>query len=199
MITDYNYDKWRENYNNMTFKEQKEFYNEFYETHLDQGWKSHLDDLIKAFQQIKGYSNVIELGCNDGTLAQAMIKRFPILKWHGYDISRTALMKTKVDTPVYQFSELNSQFWECVDVTGYDVFIASHVLEHLSFKQVKLLLNHITPIKYWIIAMPELKSNWKGYLGTHVLEVRWKEITAYAKLLKRKEYVINNGTRVFFS
>jgi 2-polyprenyl-3-methyl-5-hydroxy-6-metoxy-1,4-benzoquinol methylase len=128
---------------------------------------------------------VVEIGCNEGQLAKRMLSIFDnIQMWNGYDfkepIKRTAVMNSRY-CPII----LDDWFHE-TKLPEFDVFVASHVLEHLSEDQVVKTLNH-GKAKYMLLEVPlnEDGKTWETWACTHVLKWglkhfrEWFEFNSY--------------------
>lgn len=67
------------------------------------------------------------------------------------------------------------------------VFVASHTIEHMRWRELKSLFNNLPASVKYIGLQSPLKdnggSNWRNYDGSHILEVGWDSIIAYLDLL----------------
>jgi hypothetical protein len=165
------WEAWRVAYPTMTFQEQKEFYRTVWRENRDQhGF--NLPAFKRALHMTSGWPiRVVELGGWDGELALlGMTER--ISTWTNYEICEDAVNESLVEDERYQAVLLEDWFWrsryEC------DLFVACHVLEHLTLADVRRTLD---AVKFWyaFVEAP-LRSDpisWSGYQGSHILEVGW--------------------------
>lgn len=120
---------------------------------------------------------IVELGSWDGGLAEKVITSLPkekISLWEGYDIPGN---KNKIfQNKKFNLYSLNDYFWKQKECKNYDLFIASHTLEHFDIKELKKLVSFLSSnkIKYIYSDTPILQ-NWKNTWNTHVLEISKKE------------------------
>ena len=133
-------------------------------------------------------STIIELGCHNGELANSILKESNKIKsWVGYDF-KAVLERNICHDKRYSMVELNNWFHE-TKFPVCDVFIASHVLEHLSESQVEKTLNHCNA-EYLLIEvpLPEGGRDWYQlnpytrkpiWTNTHVLRWGFRNLRAW--------------------
>lgn len=171
-LTEPDWDAWRENYPVTTFAEQQEFLQSTvvqfpHQRHFD------VDEAYAAFALIDDPRTVIELGGWDGALAWFMLLSNEIESWVNYDI--VAVPQVEQLNGRYRTKLLSDYIWK-QPITA-DVFVGTHVIEHLSEDHLRQLLVAIET--RWIYFEAPLLSDgesWEGYGGTHVLELSWPEV-----------------------
>jgi hypothetical protein len=170
--TEIDWDKWRVDYDRMTFADQQEFYKLVAELHPHQ---QSFDPaaINEAFDVIKGHDmDVVELGGWDGRLASSMLGRDDILFWENVDLVEVPQVCSH---PAYRLRVLKRPAWD--DLLVGDVFVACHTIEHLKARELALLFDCIRAD--WIYLEAPLEQgghDWKGYKGSHILEIGWEEI-----------------------
>lgn len=171
------FDCWRRDYDHMSFSDHVEFYRRLHEDHPIQ---SHYNSFaaLSFLERIPGDILVTELGGYDGALARECIAGCErISQWHNFDLSTAE--------PVLDFRYaafgLEKQFWEMRPI-GFDVFVASHVIEHLSENDFRCLASFISNFANWVYFDSPLqedeRSDWHGKTCAHKLELSWLEIDA---------------------
>jgi len=69
----------------------------------------------------------------------------------------------------------------------YSAVVLSHVIEHLRFRDVGKLVDMVAKKCNWIYVDAPIRlgmdgEDWKGYHGTHILEVGWGRIDELLEL-----------------
>lgn len=168
-----NWDGWRQQYSEMTFRDQQAFYRQVAQEHPDQ---QHFDVLEAeaAFSRIGIYGmTVVEMGGWDGALAETLIGHFPIVRWQNYDI--VAVYPQVCDDPRYKRIVLGDWFWN--QPRSADVFVATHTIEHITGGELAKLFDCLD-CEYVYLESP-LKADgqsWAGYVGSHILELGWRQV-----------------------
>ena len=183
MVEEENFDLYRKNYGKFSFRDLQKIYNEWFR--LKEGKRSfHLSRITSFFSYIhskKKRVTVFEFGCWNGALAAEMLRvmgKF-ILKYAACDICSAALSNcdsSLLGREKFQRKYLNKQLWSYSDRTyslrGFDVFISSHTLEHISDAELNKLFDKIKGIRFLILELPfDPWKKWQGYGGNHVLEI----------------------------
>ena len=139
--------------------------------------KSHsLNAMVKMFSSItENNLKVVELGSYRSFLGSHLIEKVSskVAEWHGYDINHAAIEDAIIHPQIFNH-KLSKWFWE-VDVSGYDIFVSSHTLEHFSFEQLKKIVETVSICKYLVLEIP-LQNNWRGFRGSHVLLTTVEEV-----------------------
>ena len=163
---------WRASYDSATFAEQQAFYDRVYCEFPEQDRASVLV-LGKLLEYIDAPVTVLELGGWTGALAAETLARHPaIVWWTNYEISRAAASESVCGDERYSAVALEEWYW-AQEHEG-DLFVASHVLEHLSVLDV-LATFAATRTRYMYLQAPlrEEPTDWHGYHGSHILQVGW--------------------------
>ena len=172
------FDHWREQYDNMTLQEQKDFHAEFYKrwTVIHQ----HGDDgpVDAFFGMVHGPTRVLEIGGWSGDAAARILPKHPnIEEWRNVEICLDAVANSVCGDLRYIAEEPDVWPWE-TEYPGYTVLFMQHVIEHMKFDQFIALLDAVPDVEWAFIQSPldmEPRS-WKGYPGCHILEVGWSAI-----------------------
>ena len=167
---------WRAAYDDMSFAEQRDFYNEVFELHPEQDRYSveHLEMLL---EHIDAAVEIVELGGWAGAFAGAVMPGHPeIVRWRNYEISSEAVDASVFHSARYEPIALRDWYWNYEH--SADVFIASHVLEHLKLRDV-LATFDCTDARWLFLQVPlaEEAKDWNGYHGSHILGVGWEWLT----------------------
>jgi len=172
------FDKWRESKRNnrLTFQEDKAFTNKVLKEY-PQKMVGH-SEINRWLERLgKTHLNILELGCYsaDGAnyYTKNLVDKRITYNWDGYDISSEGFNTVEHNDKI-KLHELDNQFWNSgVDVSKYDVLIATEFFEHLTASEFKKLLEYVKNIPVIIGSCPlnETKNEWKNYGGTHVLDL----------------------------
>lgn len=180
------FDAWRENYGNMSYADQQDFYDRVYADHPDQaGYVLHggLELFSHFFERVlselpKVY--VLELGGWRGELANEMLNRFPSLSiWCNVEICRAAVRGTVFASPRYTTWIPPDHPWN-VELPPANVVVASHFIEHIKRHELDLLLINLPATLRYLVSvapLPEVeRPDWNSYHGSHILEASWDEV-----------------------
>mgnify|MGYP001417850576 FL=1 len=178
------FDSWRKRYDEMTFDEHAEFYRRLHGDHPDQQHFS-VESAHSFFGCIDGAKSVIELGGYDGGLASACLSEHPeILSWTNFDLDTAASL---CDDPRYSAITLTTQFWEArPPLSDNEIFVASHVIEHLSDDDFLSLLSNVSWASAIYFDAPidqSVRSEWDGSTAAHKLSLSWDDIDGLVSLL----------------
>lgn len=192
------FDEWRADYNGMTYEEQVVFYNEVEKVYPDQtdfdppSWHRFFDYVLGGI----GPVSVLEIGGWKGEMAEMVFRVIPeaiktlVVRgeikptWFNYEISQEAVDKCIIpDQPRYHISVPPDFAWN-IPLPLADVFIGSHVIEHIKENEfVSLLYNLPSSIKYIALESPiretDTNRDWARYTGTHILEIGWQELESH--------------------
>jgi len=184
------WDTYREHYPNLSFQDIQWLHNEWFRYFPKQD-KYNLGKMVSCFETFIPWtklSKVLELGCHVGSLALAMLSRYPgIDSWTGLDISETAIENSIRPDKRYHPYCLSGWFYEMELPEEYDLFISAHTLEHMPFGEVKKCLAHAaSKCPYMILEVPFDKTkqgNWKGHKSSHVLNASREDVEQHLKSL----------------
>lgn len=185
------FDRWRADYDRMSYAEQQSFYDRMEAEHPVQAGYALDNGLLRfthAFEQIipklpKTY--VLELGGWHGELAKEMLSRCPgISVWCNVEISRAAVRNSVFSDARYLTYVPPDQPWR-VPLPPGNVLVASHFIEHIRADNlVSLMLSLPDTLRYMILVAPLPESaednDWAGYHGSHILEWGWREVRQQA-------------------
>lgn len=171
------WDAWRAAYDTMTFAEQEDFYDRVFEQFPDQARYS-VRVLSSFLDEIAVPVDIVELGGWDGAFAaEILAKHKPITGWCNSEISVAAAEATVCDDARYSLHvPLTDWYW--TQPHQCDLFVASHVIEHLKLLDV-LASFDATGCRWMYLQAPleEEATDWTGYRGSHILEVGWRVLT----------------------
>jgi methyltransferase family protein len=177
VLTPVDWDAWRRDYDSMTVADQRAFYDRVFEQYPEQA-RFSVKALGRLLDEIDRPVNVIELGGWDGGFAAEMLALNPrILSWTNFEISKAAVEASVCADARYLGWALDEWYWELDHAA--DVFVASHVLEHLKLRDVRAVFDATTC--GWMFLQAPLAdgaTNWRGYRGTHILEAGWGTLTS---------------------
>lgn len=172
-----NWDEWRERYPDATFAEQRAFHSEIYAAYP----KQHHFSTEYAAQAIAEISptTVVELGGWDGELAKLMLAdNTGIDSWTNVEICQEAAVAGERGADARYSAWLVhdwywSRTWTC------DLFVASHVIEHLSAQDLERVIA-ATKAKALFFDAPldDYGHGWHGFTGTHILPLGWMGVNA---------------------
>lgn len=175
------WDRWRAEYDELSYEEQVEFYGRAFELYPVQ--RSFDVDAAGEFLDAMKPMLVLEIGGWDGALAAVCLDRDPkITVWRNLEICR-AVVEAHPGTDARYEPVVPDQFvWDQPDLGGWDVLVMSHVAEHMRWHELQRVLSLASGADGIYLAMPIPENgpcNWSGYDGTHILEVGWAEITEF--------------------
>lgn len=174
--THIDWNAWRSDYDTMSFAEQQAFYDLVYCLHPQQA-RAEVSALERFLDYIGQPLTVVELGGWDGGFAAKILERRPeIVWWTNYEISRAAATESVCEDA--RFASVPLEDWYWMDKHVADLFVASHVLEHLSILDVIETFD-ATSTRWMFLQAPlrEEPTDWSDYHGSHILEVGWAVIS----------------------
>jgi hypothetical protein len=178
------FNEWRENYEHKTYQDHLAIHRWLLDQYPDQNHSGPLAGMIvKDLEGQTKSTRVLELGGWNGQLAKDVLKDISsIEEWDNYEICPDIEEVTVCEDQRYHVEVLPDFIWDLtLDLTKYDIFIASHVIEHMSFAQFKRLMDeiHHIPVLFFNIPFPTKYGSWKNSSSLHVLEANEDEITNY--------------------
>lgn len=188
MNTKDNSDKWRKNYSRMTYDDQRKYYNTILNLTCDQRQYT-IEYIEKPFNNMLKDKElkIIELGGYQGELAHRILRKYSnIVAWDNFEITDRARTNSVCNDGRYRPIITNEFLWDIGYVAleeKYNVFLSSHTIEHISTADFKKLVDTvIRHCDYCILEIPmpynvpKNDLNWKGFDGTHILDIPWEEI-----------------------
>lgn len=193
------FDKWRQDYDYLTYRDQLAFYDRVAEDHpLQRGFD------VKAFKAFFEAITllevqILEFGGWKGELAAEMLAEISrITQWLNLEISRKAVIETKVWDERYRAIILHRFAWEVERLPGGNVFVSSHAIEHIKAAELERLFGKLPPeVTYVGLQAPlvEGPTDWAGYYGSHILEVGWMKIGAILQALGFTQFMAQGEFR----
>ncbi len=177
MSTVIDWDHWRSTYGTRTLAEVAAFYDRVAVAHPEQQqWKAHAAFTVSALADA---TSVVELGPWRGELAAHALERVPSIGlWVGFDVCPWAVENTRCTHPAYRPVTLTDRPWT-IDLPAADVFVASHVIEHLSWEHTQALAAQFGKYGRLVVDVPVPESepsDWQGYRGSHMLDASWADV-----------------------
>ncbi len=168
------WDRWRANYDDMSWRDQLDFYSMVERLHPDQRFYSA--ESVKAFLLKSGPLNtrcVLEIGGWKGELAAEV---GPTKRWLNVEIFPEALRYGPHES-WYQAMVPHDFIWKVGLPRGYDALIMSHTIEHIRWREFAAIIDQFDG--EWVFLEAPLHRggrDWSGYGGTHIFEAGWVEV-----------------------
>jgi hypothetical protein len=201
------WDLWRGLYDRLDWEDQKRFYARVAALLPDQAIAAHrLADEFFTLLAVEGHSpSVLELGGWDGALAAAMLAAHPALpSWLNLEVAEPPLHDPACHDPRYSAAIPVDFAWRLPAETfeGREALVASHVLEHLRFREIGQLLERMPDLRWCFVEAPirerDRARGWYAYQGSHILEVGWIRLEEFfARFGFRLRPPISQGVRCF--
>lgn len=169
-------DAWRQRYlaGDTTIPDHRALYGRIVAEYPEQ--RHFAADLVLEAVRLAHAETVVEIGGWDGELAEEVLRSCASIRhWTNYEI---APVEPVCGRKRYEHVEVVEHYpWER-DLVG-DLFVASHVLEHLTRKHFEALLDalHFRWAYVDVPIGPE-RSTWGGSMTTHVLDLTIGEFDA---------------------
>lgn len=170
------YDAWRARYDSLSFAEQQAIYDQIghispEQPHVDVDAANH------AFRDVR---SVVEIGGWRGELAEALLPLHRrVDSWVNFEVCGWAVGEgNRCGDARYAGVELDDWPWN-TDLPAADLFVASHVVEHMRFRDFTLLAEQFPKFGRVHIRAPLPligRPCWDSYPGTHILEAGWEEL-----------------------
>jgi len=190
------FDRWRLNYDTMTYDDQLAFYNRVAVDHpVQHGFDG---EAFRAFFEAVEMPEiqVLEFGGWKGELAAEVLPLYPhITHWTNLEISILAASDVRCRDGRYRAIVPSAFAWELDQLPDHNVFVSSHAIEHIRAAELEQLLAKL-PRKVTYIGLQaplaDGPGDWSGYYGSHILEVGWKQVGAMLQVSGFAEFV-NQG------
>lgn len=171
------FDGWRANYDAWTVADQQAFHDEIFAAYPEQS-HYNADTLVRIIEERRP-EQVLELGGWDGECASDMLTRFDFIEqWRNVELSGAAIAAGFKDTR-YVPLHLDTWYWQQEWKT--DLFVASHVLEHLKGRDVEAVLRATdATVLYLDAPIEDMGHSWQGTTTTHIIEIGWLDIDRLA-------------------
>lgn len=145
---------------------------------------------------------VLEIGGWRGDLAKAVLSSFEHIRlWHNYDLIPNNNYQKCFDNR-YKLISLEKNLWNQSLDYEYNALIATHMIEHISWKEFKELCAWIPAGILTVLfesPLPASHENisWKGDYSSHVLEKGWEQVINEMKNQGFKVDFFENDTVIF--
>jgi hypothetical protein len=187
------FDEWRLRYDTMSYGEHQRFSQRVVKEyprqqgHWDPNWVMVFFRWIAGRIGVDGFTRVLEIGGFDGSLAKhVMTGNGQIVWWTNVEL---VTVKSVCAEKRYQVVVPKTWIWDSglEREWKYSAVVLSHIIEHLRFRDVGKLVDMVAKKCNWIyvdapIATGMDGEDWKGYHGTHILEVGWGRIDTLLEL-----------------
>lgn len=172
-ISEQNWDKWRELYDQLSFHEHQLFYNILESLYPEQK-HFDLEFAKRVFEEVKP-KHVTEAGGWKGELANELFNSSGVWTWFIYELCDAA--KAKCITNEICYMDVFCFDWWNYEIIPGDLFLATHFIEHLSDVHFESLASNLEfPYVYFESPLSWEGQDWKGYNGTHKLTYGWKKV-----------------------
>jgi len=180
-----NHNRWRENYGDLSFDDQKRYYETIFKNspHQRQYTIEHVEAPFRNQLRDK-YLWVIEFGGYQGELAHQLLLKYDNVKsWTNYEISERVLTHQVCNDPRYTPILITDFIWNKPPPLIYNTFVSSHTIEHITGDDFKKLVDKvIRHCDYVILEIPlpidmsRGAKTWHNYDGTHIQDLSWNDI-----------------------
>ena len=173
------WDAYRAAYPTMTYLEAVKQHRYVWKHHRDQFHQSaEMMDLF--FEGLFTRTLVLEVGGWRGEAAKRTLANWPDIKgWLNFEICDLAVQSPVTKDPRYHPIWLDRWVWE-TPAPVVNVAVLSHVIEHVSDKQLPHLLGWVAQSKanhiYIESPISEDGQDWTGNNSAHVLTLGWKRV-----------------------
>lgn len=179
-VSPIDWDAWRATYDDWTYAEHRAFYRKVWAWHRDQS-NVHKDLVTAFFSAIPATAaplHVLELGGWRGELARSQLTD-RIASWDNIEICDDAAARPVFTDARYHATVPDDWAWKC-GLPDADVFVAAHVIEHLSTPHLIALVDALPLGIRWAYVEAPLPAtgvpDWTGYGGSHKLPLAWDAV-----------------------
>ncbi|MBF0226309.1 MAG: glycosyltransferase family 2 protein [Desulfobacterales bacterium] len=197
-----NFDTYRKKYDTFSFQVLVKKADKWLHQYPEQA-NFNLPPIIYWFDNfVSKPASVLEIGGWRGDLAMTLLPKYKFIDlWHNYDLITDKSTQKCSDVRYKQIS-LKDYIWNIPVAKIYNSLIATHMIEHIKWRELLLLINwipeHITSV---LFEAPLDKSNenidWTGDRSTHILEKGWAEIIHEMAKNGFKQVYTNGNTIIF--
>ena len=180
------FDSFRGSYKDIKFIQRKSLANKWLKQYPEQAHFNFgpVDQWLKKTVPVP--ANIIEIGGWRGDLALKALSSCNHIKvWHNYDLLEFNEYQ-KCNDERYRLITLDDYLWNKSPNYNYNALIATHMIEHISWKELTKLIKWIPQeIRTVLFEAPIPRSaeniNWKGDHSSHVLEKGWEQVICEMK------------------
>jgi len=198
----FEFDKYRKRYDQLSFREKKKIANHWLKKYPEQAHFSfeYIELWLQKFVIIP--AKVLEIGGWKGELASMALLSFSTIDiWHNYDLLEFPDIQICKDER-YRLFSLDDYLWHKSLKYDYNALIATHMIEHIKWRELVDLINWIPPsIETVLFEAPipdsEENINWKGDHSSHILEKGWKQVISEMKKRGFEAVYRINNTVIF--
>lgn len=177
----FQFNRYRRTYHKLKFKQKKKLASKWLVQYPEQAHFNYapVDHWLKNI--VPEHADIIEIGGWRGDLAQKALSEFDnIRSWHNYDLLKFNGYQ-KCNDKRYKLITLDDYLWHTSLDYEYNALIATHMIEHISWRELTWLIKWIPQgIKTVLFEAPLPAScekiSWKGDHSSHVLEKGWEQV-----------------------
>jgi hypothetical protein len=191
----YTFNEWRDNYNSISYNNQKDYYNELeklypHQAHYDLAFALQVFDYVKP-------QHITEAGGWKGDLANIILaKNSDIISWKNIEICEEAINNSKCNDT--RFTNYIPDSFDWFNANLYNgLFLSTHFIEHISNNDFDKLADSLRNVEYIYLESPLENTDtiWTDYFGTHILGYGWDNIKE--KLSSHSVILENNYCKLF--
>ena len=179
-------DRYRKKYDSLSFRSKIKKANKWLKLYPEQG-HFNLTPINYWLENIVDRPvSVLEIGGWRGDLAEKVLLSFEHINlWHNYDLIKQNSYQKCHDNR-YKLISMEEDLWHMFLKFEYNALIATHMIEHINWKEFIELINWIPESIRTVLFEAPLpasneKINWKGDYSSHVLEKGWEQVITEMK------------------
>lgn len=182
----YQLDRYRKQYDSFSFGYKMKMANKWLKQYPEQ---AHFDIIPVNYwleNVVAKPTSVLEIGGWRGDLAEKALSAYEHIKlWHNYDLIKFNSYQ-KCNDNRYKLISIEDDLWNLSLQYEYNALIATHMIEHLKWKEFIRLINWIPACINTVLFEAPLPASgenisWKGDHSSHVLEKGWEQIKTEMK------------------
>jgi predicted SAM-dependent methyltransferase len=185
------FEQWRADYDDMSYKDQVKYHNEIEANYPEQAHYTY-QNITHLFNLLKDDSMILEFGTWKGDMANRCFVDYPqkIKSWVGIEICEAAIEKTRCLNPKFSYIFPDRFDWFVGKRPKADVIVATHFIEHLKNDHFDALGKYCQGVEYILFEAPLSADgeSWEGYHGTHKLNYGWNQVV---EVMGKNGYELN--------
>ena len=180
------FDRYRKLYNSFSFKHKIKLAAKWLKQYPEQAHFNYTPVNYWLKNLVPMPANILEIGGWRGDLAEKALSSFENINlWHNYDLIKTNNYQKCYDNR-YKLISLDKDLWHMPVNYEYNALIATHMIEHLNWKELTQLIDWIPESISTVLFEAPLPAsdeniNWKGDHSSHVLEKGWEQVISEMK------------------
>lgn len=202
------FNKWRALYNELSDKEQFDFYDDLEKKYPVQR-SYNFNNIREVFKHVPIHCHILEVGGWKGELALEVFQSDIqcVSSWNNIEICKSAIAKEVENLDKFNYNSIYVETFNWFKnqsikdlFSEVNLLISCHMLEHLSDQDAKDFLEYTSECPFVYIEAPiakTWKNNWHNYIGTHILTMSWEDIIQHMKTLGHKP-ILNLPDAILF-